>query len=89
MRRRPATSRFSFRISRTSVWSGASKICLLEIVEAILELLDLGPIVIDHGVDDAMEQRDRAFTEDLRYCGVTCSRSSLIDRGWPSCTVTR
>ena len=27
--------------------------------------LDLGPIVIDHGVDDAMQERDRAFAEHV------------------------
>ena len=30
---------------------------LLELVEAIRQLLDLGPVVIDHRIDDAMEQR--------------------------------
>ena len=37
---------------------------LLDFVEPLLELVDLGPIVIDHRVDDAMQQRDRALAED-------------------------
>ena len=38
---------------------------LLDFVEPLFELIHLGAIVIDHGVDDAMQQRDRALGEDV------------------------
>ena len=42
---------------------------LLQIVEPLLELVDLGPVGVDHRVDDAVKQRDRALGQDLRDCG--------------------
>ena len=38
---------------------------LFDLVEPFFELVDLRPIVIDHRVDDAMQQRDRAFAEHV------------------------
>ena len=38
---------------------------LLELVETILQLLDLGTVVIDHRIDDPVEEGDGAFAEDL------------------------
>ena len=50
---------------------------LFDLVEPLFELVDLGPVVIDHGVDDAMHQRDRALGEDVV---VARAQSSLIAR---------
>ena len=38
---------------------------LLEIIDPFLELLDLGPVVIDHRIDDAMKERHRPLGHDL------------------------
>ena len=38
---------------------------LLERVDAGIELVHLGPVVIDHQVDDAMHQRDRPLREQV------------------------
>ena len=51
--------------ARTSVGVGSLEDRVLELVEPLLELVDLGPVVIDHRVDDAVEQRDRPFAENL------------------------
>ena len=38
---------------------------LLDLVEPILELVGFGTVVVDHRVDDAMEQGHRAFRENV------------------------
>ena len=38
---------------------------LLELLQPLLELLDLGTVAIDHGIHDAMEQRHRPLAHDL------------------------
>ena len=86
-RRRPRASRRGSR--RTSVRRRVVEHRLLELVEPVLELLDLRPVVIDHRVDDAVEQRDRPFADDLRVARDSDRCSSAIDREWPSWTVTR
>ena len=61
---------------------------LLDLVEPLFELVDLGPVVIDHRVDDAMQQRDRAFARMWlvrSHSSLTCA----MLRRWPSWTVTR
>ena len=61
-RRRPGASR---RGCRAPVLVAGLEDLVLERVEPILELVHLGPVVIDHRVDDAMQQRDRPFGQDL------------------------
>ena len=61
-----ATRRASRRESRGPGPGRVVEDRLLELVEPILELFDLRPVVVDHRVDDAMEERDRPFAQNLR-----------------------
>ncbi len=66
---------------------GLSNTCRLELVEPFLELLDLRPVVVDHGVDDAVEEGHRPFGHDLpsaRRSAPTARRSSASGRRAPS-----
>src|SRR6185295_7548016 len=38
---------------------------LLELVQTLLQLLDFGPVVFDHRIDDAVEKGDGALAENL------------------------
>ena len=55
------TSFLKFRMLRASCRFGLLEDFVLELVEPLLELLDLGPVVVDHRVDDAVQQHAGAF----------------------------
>ena len=65
MRRRLAMSRLTARISPVSEARGFLDDLLFDLVEPCLELVDFGPVVVDHRVDDSVHQRDRAFRQDV------------------------
>ena len=62
-RRSDASSRFSWMIWRT-ICSCALEREVLELVDAVFEVLDRRTIVVDHRVDDAVKQPDRTFAQD-------------------------
>ena len=86
IRRSVDTSRLVSRISRMSAGLRLLEHRLLELVDPVLELLDLRPVVIDHRVDDPVEQRDRSLGHDLRVPGDVLlelgdrSRVAVVDR---------
>ena len=65
-------------MSRTRSGVGRAEHRLLELVDPVLELLDFGPVAIDHPIDDAMEERDRAFAQDLVVARAVIAE--LLDR---------
>ena len=52
---------------------------VFQLVDPLLELLDLGTVVVDHRIDDAVKQRHRPFAHQLRVAldGI----GELLDRG--------
>ena len=73
---------------RASCGCGSLEHFLLELVEPLLELLDLGPVVVDHRVDDAVH-RSAGPSPSTRALRVQTSPILPIDRDTPGWTVTR
>ncbi len=65
MRRSVVMSRLTARMSPVSEPAGSLDHVLLDLVEPRLELVHLRPVVIDHRVDDPVQQRHRALAEDV------------------------
>ena len=77
-RRSDETSVLKSRIRRASCGSRLLEHLLLELVEPLLELVDLRPVVVDHRVDDAVQQHGRALAEHPRVAGADLA--DLADR---------
>ena len=53
------------RMSPVSVSAGILDHLLFDGIQPLLELVHLGAVLIDHGVDDAVQQPHRTFRQDM------------------------